>query len=200
MNVFEEIYRKREWGNGSGAGSDPRATTGYREFLQRFVVENDIETVVDYGCGDWQFSRYVDWRKAQYLGLDVVPGLIARNSKQFGSDRVRFTLAPDDPTDLPEADLLIAKDVLQHLPNDEVAAFLNHASEAYRFTLITNCVWPKDELNRDIAKGDWRPLDVRVAPFSAAATAVYAFCPPVSLSLRARKRQPPWKKVVLLLG
>jgi hypothetical protein len=109
MNVFEEIYRGRLWGNGSGAGSDAGANAGYRRFLQSFLEENRIKSVVDFGRGDWQFSRYIDWGGARYVGLDVVPDLIEQNSRSFGTPEITFAPSPGQPEQLPEAELFIAK-------------------------------------------------------------------------------------------
>jgi hypothetical protein len=72
-------------------------------------------------------------------------------------------------------------------------------SRTYRFSLVTNCVWPTDQLNQDIELGDWRPLDVRLEPFSEQAAAVYSFKAPILDSIRQHRRRRAWKKVVLLL-
>lgn len=41
--------------------------------MRKFIKENAIQSVVDLGCGDWQFSPYIyhDLDVA-YLGYDVV--------------------------------------------------------------------------------------------------------------------------------
>ena len=53
---FEQIYATNEWHYGSGEGSLPANTVGYRRFLQGFLRNHAITTVTDYGCGDWQVS------------------------------------------------------------------------------------------------------------------------------------------------
>jgi hypothetical protein len=61
--VFEDIYRHAKWGTNdsgtgnSGTGSTLHATLLYRTFLQQFLKDNDIRSVVDAGCGDWEFSQ-----------------------------------------------------------------------------------------------------------------------------------------------
>src|SRR6478735_6812488 len=72
VNVFEHIYRNDLWHGGSGPGSLPSVNRPYVRFLHGFLRANQIQTVVDLGCGDWQFSRRIDWGGARYLGLDVV--------------------------------------------------------------------------------------------------------------------------------
>ncbi|WP_099864626.1 class I SAM-dependent methyltransferase [Pararhizobium haloflavum] len=191
---FEEIYRTAEWeGGGSGEGSHPVHTFGYRRFLGRFLRENAIRSVVDLGCGDWQFSRRIDWRGIDYQGFDVVPMVVEANQRRYGSDTIRFELAPDFEN-LPQADLIIAKDVLQHWSNASILDFLP-VLQRYRHALITNCVTPDGlSQNSDIADGDFRPVDLRLEPFSMAAEPVYSFRNAQSLVPGIK---PRWRKIVL---
>ena len=62
-NEFTNIYEKELWGRGkgSGAGSRPKFNAPYISFLENFLRDNNIKSVIDFGCGDWQFSQYIDW-------------------------------------------------------------------------------------------------------------------------------------------
>src|SRR5271165_5564077 len=81
--VFQAIYREGAWGRGSGPGSKPSNTIEYRAFIEA----NGIQAVTDLGCGDWQFSYLIDWSGIEYLGLDLVPEVIAENSKYFSATK-----------------------------------------------------------------------------------------------------------------
>jgi SAM-dependent methyltransferase len=171
--AFESVYRDGRWGFGSGHGSLPRTTRSYREFLEEFLVANGIESVVDYGCGDWQFSRLIDWHGASYVGVDIVPAVIERNRELYVRPGVSFVVTPDDPAMLPDAELLICKDVLQHLPNADVHSFLENVVPRFPTSLIINdAAYYQHELNREIKAGEWRPVDVRTAPFDADAVVI----------------------------
>jgi SAM-dependent methyltransferase len=185
--AFENVYRDGRWGFGSGHGSLPRTTAPYRRFLEEFLVANRVTRVLDYGCGDWQFSRLIDWHGASYIGLDIVPAVIDRDRERYGRPGVEFMLTPDDPAELPDAELLICKDVLQHLPNADVHTFLGNVARRFPMSLIINdAAYYPHELNRDIKAGEWRPVDIRDAPFSADATVI--------ATLRAPKvRARSWK-------
>ena len=91
------------------------------------------------GCGDWQFSRLIDWSGMTYDGFDVVDSVIAINSKKYALPNVRFHAYTGNPKELPSADLLIAKDVLQHLSNDAIGVFIAEMKK-YKFVLLTNCI------------------------------------------------------------
>jgi SAM-dependent methyltransferase len=175
MNVFERIYRNDLWHGGSGPGSLPRVNRPYVRFLQRFLRHNQIRTVVDLGCGDWQFSRGIDWGDAQYLGLDVVPHVLERNRRRYGRRTVEFGASPADAKDVPAADLLIVKDVFQHLCNGTVGAYVN-VFPKFKYVLVTNCSQKSRHLmNTDIADGGFRPIDLRLPPFAVPMASVLEF-------------------------
>ena len=198
-NVFEEIYERNLWGFGSGHGSLPSVTKGYRAYLQQFMELNNVKSVVDYGCGDWQFSKYVDWSNIDYTGVEVVKSLVDANNKQYSSDNISFMQSPADPAKLPKADLLIVKDVLQHLSRQDITRFIDRALSKYTFALITSNVIPADIVNMDIKTGEFRPLDLRLPPFNVKMTAVYSLGRNrKTYSIRNRQAFEPWKEVVLL--
>ena len=185
--AFENVYGDGRWGFGSGHGSLPRTTGPYRRFLEDFLVANEIRSVLDFGCGDWQFSRLIDWHGAAYIGVDIVPAVIERNRELYQKPGVEFMVTPEDPADLPGAELLVCKDVLQHLPNADVHWFLDNVVPRFSMSLIVNdAAYYQHELNREIRAGEWRPLDVRAAPFGARAVVI--------TTLRAPKvRARSWK-------
>ena len=199
---FIEIYEKNEWGSGSGWGSLDNHTKDYRDFLQTFISQNGIASVVDMGCGDWQFSRFLDWNGVIYQGYDVVPSVVRTNNERYSSPNISFSLYSGKPYDLPPADLLIVKDVLQHLPNQVVLEFLSCLPK-YRYALITNCINPKgNTINEDISAGDFRYLDLRLPPFNLKAKEVFSYSKKETFFKRLRTRVrgwPKWKKCVLMV-
>lgn len=174
QKTFSEIYADGVWGKGSGPGSSGSDTIGYRRFLQEFLLWNHIESVVDVGCGDWQFSRFMDWTGIDYTGFDVVESVIEDNRARFAQDNVHFELSDGRFDALPQADLLIVKDVLQHLDTRRIREFLG-AAERFGLTLVTNTVDPASHTNAIIKNGEFRPVDLRLKPFYVPTTVVYAF-------------------------
>jgi SAM-dependent methyltransferase len=171
--VFDSIYRDATWGTNagkvgnSGVGSTLSATLLYRTFLQQFFARNEVKSVVDAGCGDWEFSQALDWTGIDYKGYDIVPSLIEANTKKFGKPNIQFFPADFIETPLPAADVLIVKNVLQHLSNADVARFIPQLKK-FKHALLIDGV---DEIslsssNPDINVGDYRPLDLTVPPFS----------------------------------
>lgn len=171
--AFDDIYRQAKWGKNadggstSGSGSLMQTTLVYRTFLQRFMKDAQVHSVVDAGCGDWEFSSAIDWTGIDYKGFDIVPSVIAEDKKKYERTNIHFFVADIVDSDLPSADLLIVKHVLQHLPTAAVQRFLTQLPK-YRHALIVDSVNPTtlSSTNWDIAPGAFRYLDVTRPPFS----------------------------------
>jgi SAM-dependent methyltransferase len=180
--IFTYIYDKGVWGcneeglGSSGTGSTVQNTEPYMKFLQNFLIENKITSVVDVGCGDWTFSQHIDWGNIHYTGYDVVKHVIERNQIKFSSPTIQFIHADISLIAFPSADLLICKDVLQHLPLKDISLFLKQIHK-FRYCLITNDV-DSDTLtsyNSECPRGAYRSLDLTNAPFNVQGTKLLNF-------------------------
>jgi len=157
QEIFSKIYKTNLWG-GSGGGSTPSNTVEYRALLQDFLWENDIKTVVDFGCGDWMFSHLMDWRDVQYLGIDCVASVIGVNKLRYEAPNIQFQLSGNPPP----SDLLILKDVLQHWDDASIVEFLDSVIENHKYILITNSPGGY----RDIITGETRGLSALDYPLN----------------------------------
>ena len=167
-DAFNHIYRSNVWETGSGAGSSAEFTGPYHDFLAGFIRDHAIRTVVDAGCGDWQSTQFMDWTGVDYLGVDV-SSVVLENTRRFAKDNIRFE-EMDVRRGLPEADLLIMKDVLQHWSNGDIIAFLPNLRR-FRFCLLTNdCEVAGMPVNSDIAAGERRGIDLSRPPFNIRGT------------------------------
>ena len=162
--VFEDIYQNRRWYKGSGSGSLPENTQEYRELLQRYIKENEIKSVLDIGCGNWISSCMIDWSDVRYIGVDIVKFLVDISEKRWGTERIRFKYLDATKDKLPDADLVIIKDVFQHWSNGAILSFLPKLKN-YKYSLITNsCV--EIGVNCEIKNGDARAIDLSRDPFN----------------------------------
>jgi SAM-dependent methyltransferase len=167
--TFNGIYSRGDWardaqGKGtSGSGSTLDITREYRAFIEDFIKKNHVKSVVDAGCGDWEFSSATDWNNARYLGIDISSDVIEVVKKKYQKDGISFTVG--DVTDsLPSADLLLCKDVLQHLPNALIIKFIknNLKKGKYKWAILTN---DRGGSNVDIPAGQYRMIDLSAPPF-----------------------------------
>jgi len=137
--IFSRIYTTGEWGGGSGDGSLPNNTESYRLLLASFIQKNNIKTVFDFGCGDWNFSRFIDWSNVNYTGIECVKLLVDNHNNFYKKDNINFIhLENAELFYSYKGDLLILKDVLQHWRNEEIIDFLDNAIKNFKFILITN--------------------------------------------------------------
>lgn len=172
--VFSRIYETAEWGEAhageikgsSGSGSDPKNASPYLEYLQTFLEQHPITTVVDLGCGDWQLGKMINWDNINYLGIDVVESLINQNRERYSKNNIEFVKADGADYELPSADLLICKDVLQHLPFRDILKIKMQFCK-FKYCLIVNDVDPCSYTaeNHDIQRGGYRKLDMTGSPF-----------------------------------
>jgi SAM-dependent methyltransferase len=152
------------WGRGSDVGSRPEHTLRYRRVLQRFLACHEPKRVLDLGCGDWQIGKLIDWSGIDYTGIDVLDAVIARNQARHSQPNLHFLAGDFRHMDLPPADLVILKDVLQHWTREEIEPFLPRL-QGYPFALITNDVdWPPVRTAYPY-HDRWHPLDVTRRPY-----------------------------------
>jgi 2-polyprenyl-3-methyl-5-hydroxy-6-metoxy-1,4-benzoquinol methylase len=163
--VFSKIYKEDLWHGGSGAGSKLENVKEYVDILQKYIDKPEVKTVLDLGCGDWQFSKFLDLSSVSYLGVDVVESVIESNSTSHSASNIKFISRDITTYEVPKADLIICKDVLQHLCNKDVVTILVKIITSSKFSLITNDFKPENTENKDINNGDYRCLDLTLSPF-----------------------------------
>lgn len=164
--TFSKIYSKNIWG-GSGMGSTIEYTESYRIKLMEFIREFGCKSVVDIGCGDWQFSSAVDWSGIDYLGIDVVQSLIDNHNEKYKKENINFSKVDviKERNCLPFSDFFILKDVIQHWPTEVINKILPELQKKCKYILITNCSHQASE-DQDISLGDFRPLSHMMQPLS----------------------------------
>jgi SAM-dependent methyltransferase len=168
-DTFNRIYAEGTWGTNvagkgtSGTGSTLEITREYRAYVEDFMKKHSVKSVVDAGCGDWSFSSAMDWGDASYLGVDIASDVIAAVRRKHEKGTITFQVG-DITDELPAADLLISKDVLQHLSNELVHKFIrnNLRKGKYKWVILTN---DRGSENRDVASGGYRAIDLAAPPF-----------------------------------
>ena len=133
---FSTIYRNGDWGGRgrrfySGDGSyTPEVIDPYVSAVRAFLAARASRPiVVDLGCGDFTAgSKLVDLARS-FVGCDVVPELIERNQRLFVRDGLTFAVLDAVVDPLPPGDVVIVKQVLQHLCNAEIAAIVRKLAQ-----------------------------------------------------------------------
>ncbi|WP_456868116.1 class I SAM-dependent methyltransferase [Galbibacter sp. BG1] len=159
-DAMEQIYTLNLWGGNnadyySGEGSHrPEIVKPYIETIQTFLKSFDFPPVVcDLGCGDFNVGKYLVKYTKRYIGVDIVEGLIKRNQEVFTQDNLTFECLDIATDSLPTADIVLIRQVLQHLSNKEVQSIISKLS-AYKYVILTEHL-PNGsfEPNKDIISG-----------------------------------------------
>jgi hypothetical protein len=119
---FDKVYTSNRWGKagkGSGVGSTIEATENIRCFIDNFIIDNKIQSILDLSCGrmNWWPLVLDKHPNVKFMGYDVSSYVIGENKKEFkGMKNWSFDVrnAADDKP-YPKCDLLICRHTLQHL-------------------------------------------------------------------------------------
>ena len=139
--TFGEIYENNVWGGKqgefySGDGSGAEYADHYAQAVRQFIRENKIERVVDLGCGDFRVASKFVSRAFHYTGCDVVFSLVRHLNETRKSETIEFRCVNIVEDELPDGDLCLIRQVLQHLSNAEIAQVLQNAQK-FKYLIIT---------------------------------------------------------------
>jgi SAM-dependent methyltransferase len=146
--TFQDVYERNLWGSDSGSkffsgiGSRGAALQVYVQQMADLLRGHSVElgrplSIVDLGCGDFQVGRALleELPGLEYVGCDIVPELIAHNNAAYATDKVGFRQLDLVSDPLPDGDVCLVRQVLQHLSNADITAFLKRAD--YRWIYLT---------------------------------------------------------------
>ena len=114
---WEERYRT---GGNSGAGSYDRLARFKADFLNRFVGEHEIYSVLELGSGDGAQLELADY--PSYIGVDVSPTAVQIARQKFAERRDVTILHSSELREDHRAQLVLSLDVIYHLVEDNVFA------------------------------------------------------------------------------
>jgi 2-polyprenyl-3-methyl-5-hydroxy-6-metoxy-1,4-benzoquinol methylase len=167
-NVFETIYLSNFWKSNesvSGSGSEISTTRKIRETLPILWKKYSVKTVLDVPCGDFNWMKEVDKKGIIYRGGDIVEEIISKNNENYKCENISFDVIDITKDVLPKVDMIICKDCLQHLSYDDILkALQNFKKSGSKFLFTTSYI--KTWKNWDIKTGDYRPLNLRIAPYN----------------------------------
>jgi hypothetical protein len=175
--VFTDIYENNLWGNdyndyykgSSGGGSEINYNKDtYIPLLRNFIIENNIQTVVDLGCGDFKCGKMIyDDLDIYYTGYDAYKKMIDFHLTQYSLPKYNFINLDvcNKKEYIINGDLCILKDVMQHWSLRNIYEFLDYVvyNKKFKYILITNCCNQESD-NIDINNGGFRKLSCNFLP------------------------------------
>lgn len=87
----------------------------------------------------WRFQYWIEVSRKckKYVGVDVVPELIEFNKNKFSTKNVSFKLLDITTDNLPKGDLVVVRQVLQHLTNKQIEDVLGKIQKSYKHFVLT---------------------------------------------------------------
>ncbi len=145
--VFEKIYEEKRWGTSdikdrkysSGDGTrDTKIVRKYVEAVTYFLSsEEGLKSGLDLGCGDFSVGvAFCDLFK-DYHAMDVAKNVIKENKAIYKSKNVRFSVLDLTSGQIPQTDVILVRQVLQHLSNTDIKKFIKNVEGKFQHLIVT---------------------------------------------------------------
>lgn len=151
--VFTRIYEEGHWGksgdpdnpffSGRGSHAGP-IVNGYVDGVRAFLSSLPRKpSALDLGCGDFNVGSQLRAFCSDYIACDIVSPLIEHNKQKFKDLDVDFRVLDLIEDDLPAADVIFIRQVLQHLSNAQIQRVVDKLATRCKYLLVTEHL-PKD--------------------------------------------------------
>ncbi|CAE7199352.1 unnamed protein product [Symbiodinium natans] len=179
----------------SGPSSELQNIQPLVDFLLNFIQEHSISSMVEASAGHWPsgWQSKVSWPPIAYTGVDLLQEMVDANQNFLQGNAVGFssfkTMRADMTlTPLPQADLLLTKDTLQHMPNVDIFRYLIRqqlltasGERRFKYVIFAN-VWctASEYPNHDIPQEEHacQCIDLAAEPFNLPVETVSLPCEP----------------------
>lgn len=170
---FELIYNNNMWGSKesvSGFGSTLKYTEKLRAKLPSVINSLDIGSILDAPCGDFNWMKEVvrSFPNVSYIGADIVRDLVKVNNNKYGKDNISFVHLDIVKDQLPDVDLMICRDCLFHLCEEDILKFFaNFCRSNIKYLITTSHDNESGQFcNVDIENGEFRLIDLFSSPYN----------------------------------
>lgn len=152
---WERRYRD---GRTSGAGSEGDEGAYKAAYLSKFIADHDVNTIVDWGCGDGQVLELVDLHGAYYRGMDISPTIVDRMTVKF--PLLDFSVPTRKGRHVGKPfDLALSFDVLFHFPDEiDYADYLGQLFDsAEKYVMIYSTNYAGGRTSRHVFRREFTP-------------------------------------------
>tara|TARA_Y100000590_G_scaffold251042_1_gene281941 strand:- start:1262 stop:1969 length:708 start_codon:yes stop_codon:yes gene_type:complete len=176
--IFYLIYKSNHWRSYkkpikdesvSGLGSDLKITKKLIVDLNNFIISNNIASILDIGCGDFNWMKHIVKNNSniKYLGIDIVKDIINKNNKLYSNLNVNFKC--DDVLNYKFSfnyDLVLFRDFFIHIKNEDIVNMIDKIKlNNCKYFAINN--FPKIKKNTNVkGYGHHRLINIEINPFN----------------------------------
>ena len=145
--IFSDVYKLNLWDHYgisknefySGIGSrNKEINEKYFNSLKSFFTSLEKKPIiVDLGCGDFFIGSQLTRFANNYIAVDIVDELINFNKKKYNNLGVDFQSLDITKDNLPKGDVVIIREVFQHLSNKNIQNVLDKIKTQYKYLIFT---------------------------------------------------------------
>ena len=141
-------------------GSTKTLSMPYINYINNFIDQNNIKTILDIGCGDGLMLSNIGLKDdVKITGIDVSKIAINQAKHKF-KDKSNYNFFNIDAMNYKHYenyDLVLIKDVFQHLPYRDIYNIITSCSSKSKYYIVCNDV---PSTAKDIHRGHHRPIDI----------------------------------------
>lgn len=167
--VFSRIYHVHRWENWPGQTSsrEPESLIqAFQEHLDNILSTCGVKTFLDAGCGDLSWITRINPDVEKFIGCDIVPAPIEKNQRRYGNEQRVFEVMDVTQHPLPQADLVMSRDLITYLPFQHIRNFLRNVKKSGAPHLLITTHTQIVE-NQDTHKpGEYHPVNLQRPPFN----------------------------------
>ena len=112
----------------------------------------------------FNLMKHFEFKNISYLGIDIVPNVIQKNIETYATQTINFDCQSitDYQVDS-EFDLVLIKDVLQHLSSTNITKILQNTKHC-KCVIVTNDY--SVDNNNEISDGEYSSIDLLQSPYN----------------------------------
>jgi hypothetical protein len=141
--IFSSIYAKGKWGkdksqkfnSGNGSHNSSLVNPYIKSLRQKFSEQGLNLSVAGVGCGDFTVGIQTVELFKSYYATDAPPKLIQFLRKNISIDNLTFIHLDIKVDNLPNVDIVIARQFLQHLSNIQISKFISNLPINLRYLI-----------------------------------------------------------------
>lgn len=150
----------------SGLGSYLCQTEAIRQQLPALIKDLGVRTFVDAPCGDFNWMKEVNLSDVEYIGMDSLHAIVQRNKKLYTTDSRRFMWLDIVFSKIPQADMIMCRDCLVHLPFANAMQALENFRDSARYLVATTYPGYAAIDSIEYPMIGWHKMDLEAPPFS----------------------------------
>ena len=131
MSETYQIWENRYKNNGnSGAGSYDELYEFKRDIINEFINENNISSIIEFGCGDGNQIKELNIKK--YIGLDISPYIVNICRNLYINDQSKHFYNNSEYIHKNNSDLTLSLDVIYHILEDDL--YKQYMTQLFNFS------------------------------------------------------------------